>query len=252
MSDYEELVRRYMAIWNEPDAAARRAQISGLWAPDGAHYILDYAMEGPAAIEGRVGRAYVQWVEQQNHVFRATAGTVVGRDNVVKFAWEMVPAQRDEVVSAGFDFLILDGSGRIVADHQFNEPPVHSAERNALADRYLALWNEPDPAARRDAVAELWAADGSLIHDQGEAVGAEAIEQVVAEHRAEYGARDLVVRRSGDADGHRNVVRFSWEPAPGNGGPAGEPVEGFEFLIQDDEGRISRDYRFSATERLVA
>jgi hypothetical protein len=29
-----------------------------------------------------------------------------------------------------------------------------------LVDRYVAVWNEPDSARRREAVRELWTADG--------------------------------------------------------------------------------------------
>jgi AraC-like DNA-binding protein len=32
--------------------------------------------------------------------------------------------------------------------------------RNELADRYVALWNEPDADRRRAAIAELWTEDG--------------------------------------------------------------------------------------------
>jgi hypothetical protein len=31
-----------------------------------------------------------------------------------------------------------------------------------LAQRYIALWNETDPAARRRGVEELWSVDGRL------------------------------------------------------------------------------------------
>ena len=32
-----------------------------------------------------------------------------------------------------------------------------------LAERYVALWNEPDPDRRRRMIAELWTADGLHI-----------------------------------------------------------------------------------------
>jgi hypothetical protein len=31
----EDVIRRYVAVWSEPDAAARRAAVTSLWAPDG-------------------------------------------------------------------------------------------------------------------------------------------------------------------------------------------------------------------------
>jgi hypothetical protein len=32
-----EFVERYVALWNEPDAEARRGTIEDLWAPDGTN-----------------------------------------------------------------------------------------------------------------------------------------------------------------------------------------------------------------------
>ncbi len=42
-------------------------------------------------------------------------------------------------------------------------PETRTNEAEQLADRYLALWNEPDPERRRRMIAELWTEDGSQI-----------------------------------------------------------------------------------------
>jgi hypothetical protein len=42
-------------------------------------------------------------------------------------------------------------------------PETRTKEAEQLADRYLALWNEPDPERRRRMIAELWTEDGSQI-----------------------------------------------------------------------------------------
>jgi hypothetical protein len=44
---------------------------------------------------------------------------------------------------------------------QFPETRAKAAEQ--LADRYMALWNEPDADRRRRMIAELWTQDGSQI-----------------------------------------------------------------------------------------
>src|SRR5262249_51526227 len=36
-------------------------------------------------------------------------------------------------------------------------------DTNEFADRYVSLWNEPDPERRRRLVAELWTEDGAQI-----------------------------------------------------------------------------------------
>jgi hypothetical protein len=35
------------------------------------------------------------------------------------------------------------------------------AETEKVADRYMAVWNEPDAESRRQAVAALWTEDGT-------------------------------------------------------------------------------------------
>ena len=37
MSEINQLVDRYVAVWNEPDAELRRRSIAELWVEDGAH-----------------------------------------------------------------------------------------------------------------------------------------------------------------------------------------------------------------------
>ena len=38
MTAIEDLVSRYVGVWNEPDPARRRQCIAGLWAEDGVHF----------------------------------------------------------------------------------------------------------------------------------------------------------------------------------------------------------------------
>jgi hypothetical protein len=38
MSKLNELVDRYVSVWNEPDAERRRQGIAALWAEDGARH----------------------------------------------------------------------------------------------------------------------------------------------------------------------------------------------------------------------
>ena len=50
---------------------------------------------------------------------------------------------------------------------------VETASRGAgeLADRYVALWNEPDPDQRRRMIAGLWTEDGRIERDYTFVVG---------------------------------------------------------------------------------
>jgi hypothetical protein len=122
VSEINELVDRYVAVWNQPDAELRRRGIAELWTEDGMHLTPSLEARGYEAIETRVAGAYQRFVEVGGYLFRATANTVDGHHNVVRFNWEMVPATGGAVEAAGFDFLILGDDGRIRYDYQFANP----------------------------------------------------------------------------------------------------------------------------------
>ncbi len=52
--------------------------------------------------------------------------------------------------------------------------------------RYVAVWNEPDPEARRAAVHALWAADGAQYLEETQFEGHRAIEVRIAEAHDEF------------------------------------------------------------------
>lgn len=241
MIDYRDLVQRYMAIWNEPDPTARRREVEELWVPTGEHFVQTYAFQGYDAIDGRVGRAYVQWVRDGGYLFVA-GEDIAGHENVVKFSWEMVPASGGAAASTGFDVLVLDEAGRIVVDHQFTDPTVPSVERNELAERYLAAWNEPDHTLRRELLGAVWAPQGTLFDAEtgGSASGLTALEKVVAGADARI-AGGYRIRRVGDAGGHRDVLRLHWALRAADGRSA---TNGFDFLVLDANGQVSAAHRF--------
>lgn len=112
-----------------------------------------------------------------------------------------------------------------------------------LVERYVAVWNEPDPDRRRQGIAALWTEDGSHLTKSLEAHGYDALEARVT------GAYDKWVKGAGfmfrplpSADGHHDAVRFGWEMVPAGGGAAA--TVGVDFLILNDDGRIRVDYQF--------
>jgi hypothetical protein len=132
--DAERLVQRYVAVWNEPDPAARRKSIEQLWTEDGAHVlhppveIRDAAAalgfvhptleaRGYDELEARVTRAYDEFVAPGEYAFQAT-GQAVRLHDVVTFRWEMVPVGGGEAVGGGVDVFVLD-DGRVRTDYQF-------------------------------------------------------------------------------------------------------------------------------------
>jgi len=118
MSTIPALVDRYVAIWNEPDPALRRQSILALWTEDGAHLSQSIESYGYKALEARVGDAYEKWVKSEGFIFRRL-NNIDSHHNVVKFNWEMIPADGGKAATVGLDFLILSDDGRIRCAYQF-------------------------------------------------------------------------------------------------------------------------------------
>ncbi|MGW6023435.1 hypothetical protein [Streptomyces sp. NPDC055099] len=133
--DPQYLADRYITQWTLSDAAERRAVIERLWAEDGTHIlhppaeIREIAAElgfdnttlvaqGYDAIEARVARSHERFVEKQGLIFRSRNDAVRLQD-VVKFRWETVSAENDDVVGGGLEVLVLDDDGRIKTDYMF-------------------------------------------------------------------------------------------------------------------------------------
>ncbi len=119
---------------------------------------------------------------------------------------------------------------------------------NQLAERYVAVWNDPDPESRRRQIAELWTQNGANLTDSIEARGHDALAARIEQSHNKW-IRDagMIFRSCGNATGHHNAVKFNWDMAPAGGG---EPVAiGFDFLILSEDGRIIDDYQFTGPAR---
>jgi hypothetical protein len=119
-TDIATFVDRYVNIWNEPDADRRRQTIRELWQEDASHLARTLEAVGYDGIETRVANAWQKWVKEKGNVFRLRDG-VDGHHGTIKLRWEMLPAAGGEVISIGFDFLVLGDDGRIRTGYQFIE-----------------------------------------------------------------------------------------------------------------------------------
>jgi hypothetical protein len=118
MDRLQDLIARYVALWNEPVAATRAAEIRALWAPEGQHFYRDQIVTGYRALEERVAGSVAKNVVSANNRFRDRKDARQTH-NGVAFTWEMVPAGGAEVLAVGLQVLLLDPAGRIAADYQF-------------------------------------------------------------------------------------------------------------------------------------
>ena len=104
-----------------------------------------------------------------------------------------------------------------------------------LVARYLETWNETDPAARRKAIDELWTADGVYTDPMATAAGRDQIDATIAAVQSQFAG--LAFTLAGPVDAHHDTARFSWSLGD-------ELVIGFDVLVTDADGRISRVYGF--------
>jgi len=139
-------------------------------------------------------------------------------------------------------------------------PETRTKAAGELADRYLALWNEPDADRRRRMIAELWTEDGrhflqppqeirAIAAQPG--IGMTAIleargyEEIAARAASSYGhwigSEGFSFRGRDDADQLGDVVKFHWEAVNKDGEVSGV---GLNFLVLAADGRIERDYVF--------
>ena len=141
MNDVQELVDRFVSLWNEPDADVRSKLIRELWAPDGGQILADVPQEirdaarglnfpipslevwGYEALEARVTRAYEMFVAGGEYVFTPAPGQKPSRllDHVITYRWKMTRTEGGEAVGGGVDVFHLDPDGRIRTDYQFIE-----------------------------------------------------------------------------------------------------------------------------------
>jgi hypothetical protein len=140
--------------------------------------------------------------------------------------------------------------------------PLETRTRNAqqLADRYVALSNEPGADRRQRMIAELWTEDGSQILQPpqelraiaagpgiGLAATLEARGHAELEARAAtsyehwVGSEGLSFRGRDDVDRLGDVVKFHWEAVSPDGELA---AVGLVFIVLGADGRIQRDYVF--------
>ena len=111
----------------------------------------------------------------------------------------------------------------------------------ALADLYVAAWNEPDAAKRLSAIAALWAPDALGPSKAG---GYSALTKLTLTASGKSAGREGIRYRAAPTARLRgDVVTFRWEMLLADN----ETVlaNGLEFLIVDDDGRILVDHPFA-------
>ena len=139
-------------------------------------------------------------------------------------------------------------------------PETRAKAAEQLADRYMALWSEPDADRSRRMIAELWTEDGSQILQPpqemreiaaGPGIGMAATlearghSELEARATASYdhwvGSEGLSFRGREDVERLGDVVKFHWEAVAEDGSTA---AAGLNVLVLAADGRVQRNYTF--------
>jgi hypothetical protein len=100
-------------------------------------------------------------------------------------------------------------------------------------ERHLAIWNEPDGAARAELARTVWCDDGRLVDPLVDAVGPDAIAAAIGELQAQMPGHSLTRVRAIDA--HHDQARFAWTANAPDGSVA---ITGLDVLTFAPDGRI--------------
>ena len=110
----------------------------------------------------------------------------------------------------------------------------------ALAQRYIATWNETDPAARQQAVGALYTEDARYTDPLVDAEGRDAIAATIGAVQQQFPG--FVFRLAGPVDAHHDQARFTWELGPAGAPEA--PIAGFDVAVRDGDGRLASVFGF--------
>jgi hypothetical protein len=105
---------------------------------------------------------------------------------------------------------------------------------DSVVDRYIAIWNETDPAHRRELVGQAFTEDATYTDPLLLGAGHDNLDRMFAAAQAQLpGARVSVL---GEPDQHHGWVRFQWKLH----------LDGSDDSLIDgiDIGRIAPDGRF--------
>jgi hypothetical protein len=113
-----------------------------------------------------------------------------------------------------------------------------------IIDRYVAVWNEPDPALRRTAISAIWAPGGAEFLEAGTQYRGheELAERVTRAYEAFVASGKYDVTSAGDAARHDDIITFTAQLTT----PAGETDWAARvFLLLGPDGLVREDYQLT-------
>lgn len=116
---------------------------------------------------------------------------------------------------------------RNLLEIQMSEAPTPAQQQaQQLAQRYIALWNEPDAQRRNHLLQALWHEEGRYMDPMMQASGHAQIDALITAVQQRFPGFRFTLAE-GSADGHADRLRFSWHLGPAGAQPA--PIRGTDF-----------------------
>jgi len=118
------------------------------------------------------------------------------------------------------------------------------AATRTITDRYVAVWNEPDPQSRRAAIGRLWEPDGVEYVEGGvQFRGHEELDGRIGRAYDEFvGSGKFRATLADDARHHDDLVTFTVQLST----PEGEVAWAARvFALLGETGRIREDYQLT-------
>ncbi|GAA2588265.1 nuclear transport factor 2 family protein [Actinomadura fulvescens] len=114
MSDINDLVERYLAAWNETDAAARRALLAEVFAADAEYTDPLVSVRGVDGLDATIAAVQGQF----GGLVFSPGGPADAHHNLARFTWHLGPEGGEPVV-IGFDVAVIGDDGLISNVHGF-------------------------------------------------------------------------------------------------------------------------------------
>jgi hypothetical protein len=119
------IVDRYVAVWNEPDPAARRDAVASLWAPGGVEFVEGVQHRGHEELTDRVAHAYEEFVATGKYDV-TWAGDMARHDDIITFTSQLT-TPGGQVDWAARVFLLVGPDGLIKEDYHLTVKPLPPA-----------------------------------------------------------------------------------------------------------------------------
>ena len=99
-----------------------------------------------------------------------------------------------------------------------------------VAEDYITVWNESDAIRRRTLLESTWTSAATYVDPVAKGAGLAEIDNIIGSVQKRF--PEFIFSLSGNADGHGDVIRFSWALGPKDGTAV---VKGTDFVERDGD-----------------